>query len=170
MSPSLPFPALVATHAGVWRADATGQTRGLSRTEAVGRLADTPHLLLNAPLLASRLGLGDASGLDLLELFAFVHPARFAVPSAVGLAERLTLSPPATPAAEPAFLQLVAARLLETLRDPLWPFREGAAQSLDRLARRAWPWAPIASGRKSPRATTASLTACSTQPASTTAE
>ena len=35
--------------------------------------ADTPVLLLNAPLVANRLGYPDLSGLDLLELFAFIN-------------------------------------------------------------------------------------------------
>lgn len=46
--------------------------------------ADTPILMLNAPLVANRLGYPDLSGLDLLELFAFVHPARFCVPTRAG--------------------------------------------------------------------------------------
>jgi ATP-dependent DNA helicase DinG len=37
-------------------------------------------------LVGQRLGYPDVSGLDLLELFAFIHPARFAVPTVSGLA------------------------------------------------------------------------------------
>jgi hypothetical protein len=47
---------------------------------------------LGAPIIGQRLGYPDLSGLDLLELFAFVHPARFAVPTPRGLATALGIS------------------------------------------------------------------------------
>ena len=132
----------MASHAGVWRADASGEVRALPRGEAIAALADTPHLLINAPLVAARLGLGEISGLDLLELFAFVHPARFAVPSAAGLATVLGLQAP-DGGGEAAFLQLLAGALLQTPHQPLWPERDGAWDTLDRLARRGWSWAAV---------------------------
>ena len=49
--------------------------------------------MLNAPLVGARLGYGELSGLDLLELVAFVHPARFLVPTVKGLIRALSLSP-----------------------------------------------------------------------------
>ena len=36
----MPIPALVASHAGIWRADAGGEVTAVSRAEAVRRLAD----------------------------------------------------------------------------------------------------------------------------------
>lgn len=137
------YPALVASHAGLWRADAAGQVSGLSRNETVRRLADTPHLLLNAPQVAARLGLADVSGLDLLELWAFVHPARFLVPSAAGLAAALGLVVPQGEAAEAGFLAAAAAALLAAARDRGWPARAGAAESLDRLSRHGWLWSTL---------------------------
>ena len=79
--PSLPLPALHASHGGCWLLDATGTTREAGKGEAIMAAADTPLLILNAPLVATRLGYPDLSGLDLLELYAFVHPARFMVPT-----------------------------------------------------------------------------------------
>ena len=79
----LRHPALHASHAGIWIADEHG-ARALGRGEAIARAAETPMILLGAPLVAQRLGYPELSGLDLLELFAFVHPARFAVPTASG--------------------------------------------------------------------------------------
>jgi ATP-dependent DNA helicase DinG len=81
----LPLPALHATHAGIWIADPNGEVREGDRGEAIARAAETPHILLNAPLVGQRLGYAELSGLDLLELFAFIHPARFAVPTPAGL-------------------------------------------------------------------------------------
>ena len=80
MSP-LPLPALHATHAGIWIAGRGEDAREASRGEAIARAAETPHIILNAPLVGQRLGYPDLSGLDLLELFAFIHPAQFAVPT-----------------------------------------------------------------------------------------
>jgi ATP-dependent DNA helicase DinG len=50
------FPALAATHAGVWIAMPDGPAVAVGRGEAIRRAADTPHILLNAPVIASRLG------------------------------------------------------------------------------------------------------------------
>jgi ATP-dependent DNA helicase DinG len=93
-----PIPALHATHAGIWLASGDGEVREASRGEAIARAAETPHIILNAPLVGQRLGYPELSGLDLLELFAFIHPARFAVPTAAGLSRALALDPPATEA------------------------------------------------------------------------
>ncbi len=93
MPPSLPFPALHASHAGIWLASPDGQVRTVGKGEAVGRAAETPLVMLNAPLVAQRLGYAELSGLDLLELFAFVHPARFVVPTPKGLATALGITP-----------------------------------------------------------------------------
>src|SRR3989440_11215706 len=97
--PGLLIPALHATHAGIWLASGDGEAREASRGEAIARAAETPHIILNAPLVGQRLGYPELSGLDLLELFAFVHPAQFAVPTAAGLSRGLGLAPPAHDAA-----------------------------------------------------------------------
>ncbi len=78
--------------------DGDGEVREASRGEAIARAAETPHIILNAPLVGQRLGYPDLSGLDLLELFAFIHPARFAVPTVAGLSRALGLEPPASEA------------------------------------------------------------------------
>lgn len=76
--PALSLPAIHASHGGCWLRDGFA-TRGVGKGDAIVAAADTPLLMLNAPLIASRLGYPDLSGLDLLELFAFIHPARFMV-------------------------------------------------------------------------------------------
>src|SRR6185295_4478376 len=106
-----------------------------------------PHIILNAPLVGQRLGYPDLSGLDLLELFAFVHPARFAVPTAAGLSRTLGLEPPATEAEAATTLQRIAERLLAVLADPEWPQREGAWTANATLHRLGWGWAPLIGAR-----------------------
>jgi len=117
MAAPLPLPALHATHAGIWLATSDGEVREASRGEAIARAAETPHIILNAPLVGQRLGYPDLSGLDLLELFAFIHPARFAVPTVAGLSRTLGLDPPDGEADAAAALKRIAGRLLATLAD-----------------------------------------------------
>lgn len=112
----------------------------MSRGEALGALADTPHILLCAPMLAGRLGVPALSGLDLLELWAFVHPARFLVPSPADLARALELPEPEDGASQARLLGLAAKALLARMEGD-WPERAGARESLHRLARRGWAWA-----------------------------
>jgi ATP-dependent DNA helicase DinG len=138
----LALPALTASPAGFWLAPFGLPAEQVSRAAAIRAVADTPHLVLNAPLAAARLGYPELSGLDLLELFAFVHPARFAVPSAAGLAELLGLDLPATPSAEPEFLRAAAATLLAEIGSPGWRHAAGARDSAQALARGRWSWAP----------------------------
>jgi len=136
----LPYPALHASHSGVWIADAAG-TREVSRGEAIAQVADTPTIILNAPLIGQRLGYAELSGLDVLELFAFVHPARFAVPTPKGIAQALALPVPDDEGAVAAMLRDAAAALLATAAAP-WPEQEGAWTGAQSLFRLRWPWAP----------------------------
>jgi ATP-dependent DNA helicase DinG len=144
---SLSLPALHATHAGIWLAGGDGQVREASRGEAIARAAETPHIILNAPLVGQRLGYPELSGLDLLELFAFVHPARFAVPTAAALSRALGLEPPASEVEAAAALQRTAERLLLVLADADWREREGAWTTNATLHRLGWGWAPLIGAR-----------------------
>jgi len=139
---ALPYPALHASHGGVWLRE-EGVTRPVGKGEAIMLAADTPLLLLNAPLVANRLGYPDLSGLDLLELYAFVHPARFVVPTPKGLAHALGLAEPADDAGVPALLHAAAAELIARCQRPDWPEREGAWSQLQSLARLRWAWAGV---------------------------
>jgi ATP-dependent DNA helicase DinG len=144
---SIPIPALHATHAGIWLASGDGEVREASRGEAIARAAETPHIILNAPLIGQRLGYPELSGLDLLELFAFVHPARFAVPTAAGLSRALGLKPPANEADAAGALKRIAESLLGVPADPGWREREGAWTSNATLHRLGWGWAPLVGAR-----------------------
>ena len=169
----LPYPALHAGHSGIWiaRAAAGGEAevreagrgeaevreaevREAGRGEAIRIAADTPVIVLNAALTGQRLGHAELSGLDLLELFAFLYPARFAVPTPGGLARALGLEPPVDEAAIAGFLLVAADAMLNVAgSDPddpaaaAWPEREGAWASARALMRMRWPWAPMLTGR-----------------------
>jgi ATP-dependent DNA helicase DinG len=109
--------------------------------------SETPLLMLNAPLVASRLGYPDLSGLDILELYAFIFPARFVVPTPKGLAHALGLDEPRDDAGVPGLLQAAAGALLEVCEGTDWPEREGAWTALQSLIRLRWPWAPLLTPR-----------------------
>ncbi|MEY4269591.1 MAG: hypothetical protein RLZZ58_807, partial [Pseudomonadota bacterium] len=147
MASELPFPALYASHAGIWMAAPGGETRALGRGEAIARAADTPCILLNAPLTGERLGHPELSGLDLLELFAFLFPARFAVPSVAGMARVLGVDPPAAEPDHAAAMLAIAARMMDVIGTRDWPEREGAWDSAQALGRLRWPWAGVLKAR-----------------------
>ena len=142
---ALPYPALHASHGGIWIATEEG-TRSIGRGEAVRIAADTPVILLNAPLAAQRLGYAELSGLDLLELFAFLRPARFMVPTPRGVARTLGLPEPGDDAGVAAFLRDAAQAML-AIADGDWPEREGAWHAAQSLARLRWTWAPALAQR-----------------------
>jgi ATP-dependent DNA helicase DinG len=144
---ALALPALHASHSGCWLRSSDGATKGLGKGEAIMAAADTPLLMLNAPLVATRLGYPDLSGLDLLELYAFIHPAKFVVPTPKGLAHVLGLEEPAGDDKVPALLQQAAAQLLDVCESPDWPEREGAWSALQSLVKLRWPWASLLSVR-----------------------
>lgn len=141
MTAPFPFSALHASHAGLWIADGDG-VRRIGRGEAIARVSDTPMILLNAPLVAQRLGVPEVSGLDLLELFAFVHPARFMVPTIKGLSDVLGLNFVADESEAAATLVNAARALLSRLSDN-WAEAEGAWSSAQALARLRWTWAQL---------------------------
>jgi ATP-dependent DNA helicase DinG len=145
------LPALHASHSGCWlrevRNSSVGGTRPIGKGEAIMAAADTPLLLLNAPLIASRLGYPDLSGLDLLELYAFIHPARFVVPTPKGLAQALGLAEPGADDAVPLLLQQAAEALLATCESPEWAEREGAWSAVQTMQRLRWPWAALLAPR-----------------------
>lgn len=111
------WPALVATSRGaLWRA-ADGTVERLSGADASLRAAGHLPLVCHAPAVAARLGLEDLPAYDLLELFAFVRPARFCLPTVRGLCEVLGLAVPSTPEDELAALPRIAGALIDELDD-----------------------------------------------------
>lgn len=117
---------------------------------ALTRLADQPHLICHAAFLIERLGLAaeapraivraarEQRHYDIAELFAFVCPARFAIPTPRGLAKALALDP--APDDEDT-LRVIAGDLLNRLADKYYPMARETAENVVFLARANWPWA-----------------------------
>src|SRR5260221_11027609 len=87
-------PALaVGLAEAVWLA-ADGEIATLGLAEAAKRARAEPPLLCHGRAMARRLGVSPFAALDVLELFAFVRPAQFCLPTPRGLAAALGLARP----------------------------------------------------------------------------
>src|SRR5215472_13015706 len=125
-------------HEALWLSP-DGAIEALAPAEARARVLREPPMLCHARATAQRLDMPGFAAFDLLELFAFVHPARFCVPTPRGLAEALGLPRPARP--EDACVSLAAASrmLLEALGSETGPELFSLAETMERGG---WPWAP----------------------------
>ena len=109
-------PALVlAPERAVWL-DVSGEIEEISPGEVARRLAKgPPPFVCHAQAVARRFGINAFHAYDLLELYAFVHPAKFCLPTAIGLADALALQRPSNHADETLLLLDAAAALLSAL-------------------------------------------------------
>jgi ATP-dependent DNA helicase DinG len=100
-------------------------------------------LLVHAPFLSRRLGQSLRGKIfDLAELFAFIHPASFATPTAQGLADALGLGTAPTLDDEAALLHRLADRLLADLAAAPPDDRASAVAAARVMARADWSWGP----------------------------
>src|SRR6516225_6594931 len=125
-------------HEALWLSP-DGAIEALAPAEARARVLREPPMLCHARATAQRLDMSGFAAFDLLELFAFVHPARFCVPTPRGLAEALGLPRPARP--EDACVSLAAAArgLLEALGGESDAELYTLAKTMERSG---WLWAP----------------------------
>ena len=132
-------PVLVAGFREVVWLSPEGEIEALSPGEARGRVEIDPPMLCHANATARRLDSPGFAALDLLELFAFVFPARFCVPTPRGLAEALGLPPPRRPAEACVTLATAARALLEALGQERDAECRAVAEAMERGG---WLWAP----------------------------
>ncbi len=118
-----------------------GVAEEIDHAEAARRaLAGPAPLLCHAPAVARRLRLDRLAALDLLELYAFVRPAGFCLPTPRGLAAALGLEMPKTLVDEARALGAVMRALLQELGDRDAD-REAPAIAAT-MARGGWGWGP----------------------------
>ena len=136
-------PALVVgARRAVW-VSGEGEIEELALADVAVRLDGETPLVCHARNVARRLNRSAFPALDLLELFAFVLPARFCLPSPRGLARALGLKLPASLEDEALLLQQAADRLLAELKEDI-PNKDRAARIAMTMARARWPWGPAA--------------------------
>ncbi len=134
---------------------ADGEIVEWSAEEAIEALANQPLLVCHRRFTARRAaGAAGRRGLtkgksvhtglfDLLELYAFVRPACFCVPTPRGLAGEIGLALPETPDEAALTLHLAVQALLGELSQPTYRDREEALGTAKALAGIGWPWAPL---------------------------
>ncbi len=109
-----------------------------------------PALVAHAAMTARRLGLNAPPRsprlFDALELYAFARPARFAAPSAAGLALALGMDEPRGAAAQAGVLRDACALLLAEIAQAPWPTREEALATAETMAKAGWAWGPAVIG------------------------
>lgn len=141
--PDVPALAVSATQAAILTTD--GEVKLLPQAQAQMAIHRQPVLVCHAPYCGKRLKT-EFIGIDVLELFAFVHPGRFCVPTPVGLARALGLSVPDAFEDYPLTLVEAAQALLEDLSaEP----RTGKKMDPVEVARvmglqgKGWAWTPF---------------------------
>lgn len=139
------LPALLALHGqAVWLARADALPETVSHGTAGLSARAQPPLVVHAPATARRLKAERFPAFDLLELYAFVRPASFCLPTAKGVAEALGLPVPAHHDA-PSEVRLLhqAAQMLLTELHALGKHRRRVIGLAWAMARAGWPWGPL---------------------------
>ena len=132
-------PALVAGFREILWLSPEGEIEALAPPEARARLEHEAPMVCHARAVARRLDMAGFAALDLLELFAFVRPAQFCVPTPRGIAAALGLVPPRTMAEACVTLATAARALLQQLLADGEPDTRAIAEAADRAG---WAWGP----------------------------
>tara|TARA_X000000950_G_scaffold100216_1_gene126711 strand:+ start:11310 stop:14090 length:2781 start_codon:yes stop_codon:yes gene_type:complete len=146
--PKITVPDIPALHIDASKAyilSQDGEILTLSHNEARRMLHNKSVLLCHAPYCKSKLDLQEVHCFDVLELFAFVHPKRFTVPTPRGLCKSLFLKEPSSVDDTPMSLVEATQTLLKDIQsDPLKakadPLSISAFMGLNG---KAWPWTPF---------------------------
>ena len=132
-------PVLVAGFREVLWLSPDGEIEALAPAEARSRVEREAPMLCHTRATARRLDMPVFPALDLLDLFAFVRPARFCVPTPRGLAEALGLALPRRPSEACVSLATAARALLQELGAKTDAETRAVAEAMDRGE---WLWAP----------------------------
>ena len=135
-------PALVAGTGGAAILSPEGRVRALSHAGAAALVKSAPPIVCHMPATARRLGCPPFAAFDVLELFAFVRPASFLLPTPSGVAAALGLPPPASRDDEARTLGQAPAALLDELAALLPKERDDAVPIAEAMAAAGWAWGP----------------------------
>ncbi len=143
---SLPdIPALCVSAGSAVLLTTEGEIQTLPHSQATQAIRNQTLLVCHAPYTKSRLGFEEFHTFDVLELFAFIHPARFCVPTPAGLARALNCAPPASFEDYPFTLIECAQTLLRDLQND--PYAEKAdplkISAVMGLKGKGWGWTPF---------------------------
>jgi len=116
-----------------------------AQKQAIAKAREMPPILCHRPAVVRRMGGEAFPAFDLLELFAFVYPARFCVPTPTGLAAALGVPGKESLSDAPMVLLRCADRLLGDLAGPAQRGPEVTRIALS-MARGGWLWGPAVLG------------------------
>ena len=145
--PSVALPRVALPHVGavaVGTRDAAwlspdGEIEELSLAEAARR-ATGGAILCHARASARRLGVDQIVAFDLLDLFAFVHPARPCLPTVRGLAQALGLAEPRSLAARCIAILEIARTLLDDLSSGRSDDKSDVIALAHAMSHGGWSW------------------------------
>ena len=120
-----------------------GEICQLDRHAIVAELALGVVLLCHRRLSEARAGVEITNYLDIMELYAFVRPARFALPTPAGLAQQLGLAQPQTGDDMASLLPQIAFILLDELAAQPLKEQTEAAKIANMMAAGGWAWGPL---------------------------
>jgi ATP-dependent DNA helicase DinG len=143
--PHLPsLAALVAGHGRAALLTADGELLPVEPGQAARQLGDAPVLVIHAPATLRKLGNPVIHTLDLLELFAFVLPAKSLAPTPAGMARALDLGVPSSlETAAIALGEMAEALLARLAAGKDLPANRDAAGLAARMGAAGWGWAPL---------------------------
>lgn len=118
-----------------------GEILSMDRAAAARWVVSAVPLVCHMPAAAVRLKCPPFPALDVLELYAFVRPAAFCLPTAGGLAGVCGMSVPVGPEQEAVTLPAVVAFLLRDLAAQHRASRMQARALAWGMLRAGWPWA-----------------------------
>ena len=126
----------------IWISEA-GEIATIDRQTAAARLARNVPIVCHRRWSEARAGHEIATCLDVMELYAFIRPARFCLPTPRGLAAQLALPRPAGGEDMAALLPRAAYTLLDEMAAAPEAQRHEAGAIATMMAAAGWPWGPI---------------------------
>lgn len=122
---------------------ANGEIQSLDQQAVAAELSLGPPLLCHRRWSSARAGVEIEVALDVMELFAFVRPARFCLPTATGLANQMALPRPQTGEDMAAILPKTAFMLLDELASQNDAAKTEAGRIATMMAQGGWSWGPL---------------------------
>jgi ATP-dependent DNA helicase DinG len=138
------IPVIVLENDGILWLTPDGDIESLDKKSA-GAILRQPVIACNAPFIFDRLKLESYPVFDVLELFAFVHPGKFCVPTANGVSEFVGLTPSNTATQQALNLVECAEKLLVTLQQLPPEKKQECIYIAEAMAAAApiWLWSPF---------------------------
>ena len=127
--------AIIITH--------DGEIDEISLSDAALLAQSKSMLVCHEKWTQSRLGIELDHAFDVMTLFAFIRPARFCLPTPIGLANALGLARPQNKSEEAMMIAKSAFHLLDQIDDLSGPDKQSLGGIAEMMGRGGWPWASI---------------------------